>query len=206
MRIDWVIRCGGGGGGGPPLFFGFDRLWALVSRYFSLIQNTAVIGFGAKGVFSSIATKKVTTNAKKFQKLERIQRAFARIHSLAYVAVGVLGALEAMHQYSWIHLGQMLPLVSFASNGLFLYACLYALEKNIELYKQTEKIENASGEDAATRLKKISSVLGIVSNIGYICSIFCSLYPPTQAAALILAMLSIVVGSVKFVYELRECN
>lgn len=175
-----------------------NALCQFAKTRFLLLQNAFMVGYGIKEFFLDRRAAKNLPCRGSIEKIEQLRKHFLSIHGLTYIAVGVLGALEAMDQYAWLSLGQALPAITFGSAGLFLYGCLYALEYYTKIYKEAVALEKSAGHEKQARALKISSTLGILNSLGYLASIFFALYPPTQAIALLLATFSIFVGTVNF--------
>lgn len=194
------------------------RVYQLSLKHFSLLQSGFVAGFGLKevlidfipGALKIPPEKKQNTfkliedrvaECKPLHNIEAINKEFSLVHGCLYFGCGVSGAIEAANQLSWLDLGAAASVFKYMTAGFFLYANLYSLEQNINLYFQAELLEKEEKHQALAASVKISSVLGILNNLGYIVLSICSLFPTDEILYLIIACLAIFVGCLKIIYD-----
>ncbi|NGX41778.1 MAG: hypothetical protein K940chlam7_00050 [Chlamydiae bacterium] len=192
------------------------KIYELTLHYFNMLQNLVVVAFGGKEMLADFVSTVVKAKGRTSPDIDRgdfysphvrkVQNAlteFSLIHGLFYLGSGIAGAGAATHELQWLNLGLAYPVFQYVSSGLFLYVNLFSLEKNIQIYYHAHKMaETATGEKLsfANRLK-LSAVMGIINNIGYVLATLFTFFPGTYVAAIVLACFSIFVGSVKIIYD-----
>lgn len=173
-------------------------------KHFSLAQNGLLIGFGVKDFADYVPARathlKGHENAQ-VHKVHEVMAAYSLVHGIFYVAAGVIGAAACMHDLSWLNLGPALPFAQYVGAGLFFYVNLFSLQQNIKLFSLAQKLAKEGKFPALANRLRISAVLGIINNIGYIFATILSFFSGTLTVAIILGCFAFFVGTLKIIYD-----
>ena len=187
-----------------------ERVFSLTLKYFGLLQSAGVLGFGLQEIGlgylpvkwgwnvkaeTSFGSQKIQ-NQQQVKNIQGIQAEQSGVHGLFYLGSGALCTLGEMEAASWLKLGGLGPDLIQSGWTLFLFANLFSLDQNLKLYNEADKLGGTLGH----RLK-VSAILGMINNLGYVIGTLCSFFQGTMAVAIILALLAIMAGTVKFFYD-----
>ncbi len=178
------------------------RVFKYAMGCFGLVQNGSMIAYGVEEVAVGYLPSKFQSNNQKvaqspqLKKIEKIKADQYGIHGVAYIASGILGTLGGLESYKLLSMGGFGPSLETAGWSLFLFANLYALERNIKIYQEAEKLGGTLGYRY-----QVSAILGMVNALGYIFATLFTVIPGTQMVALALALLAIFAGTIKFFYD-----
>lgn len=182
-----------------------ERVWKLTLKYFNLIQAAGVLGFGAQEYGLGFLPTDINWKKEQDDKLhtlnpvkniKAIQAEQCGVHGLLYLGSGVLCTAGELEAANFIDLGGAGPALLKSGWTLFLFANLFSLEQNIKLYHAALKVGGTLGH----RLK-VTAILGMINNLGYVLGTIFSFFPPTTAIAIALAILAIMAGTIKFFYD-----
>lgn len=179
-----------------------ERVFQLTLKHFGLMQSTSVFGFGLQEIGLEYLSANRNTDVfserdqQQIRNIKKIQAKQTLVHGLCYLGSGVLCTLGEMERVSWLNLDGTGN--AFIQSGwtLFLFANLFSLDQNIKLYHAASRFEGTFGH----RLK-MSAILGMISNLGYVVGTIFSFFEGTAAIAIFLAVLSMMTGTVKFFYD-----
>ena len=187
-----------------------QRVFSLTLKYFGLLQSVGVLGFGLQEIGlgylpvkwgwnvkaeTSSGSQKIQ-NQQQVKNIQGIQAEQSGVHGLFYLGSGALCTLGEMEAASWLKLGGLGPDLIQSGWTLFLFANLFSLDQNLKLYNEADKLGGTLGH----RLK-VSAILGMINNLGYVIGTLCSFFQGTMAIGIILAILAIMAGTVKFFYD-----
>lgn len=182
-----------------------ERVWKLTLKYFGLIQAVGVLGFGAQEFGLSFLPNAIQWRNKPDDRMQdlaalrnitAIQTEQSGAHGLLYIGSGVLCTAGELEVANLVDLGGSGPALLKSGWTLFLFANLFSLEQNIKLYHAAMKIEGTLGH----RLK-VTAILGMINNLGYVLSTIFSFFPAMTAISITLAILAIMAGTIKFIYD-----
>lgn len=187
-----------------------QRVFLLTKKYFGIMQSAGVFGFGLQEIGLGYLPVKWSWNKENssendVQKIQShrlikdikgIQAEQSGVHGLFYLGSGALCTLGEMEGANLLNIGGVGPSIIQSGWTLFLFANLFSLDQNIKLYSTASKLGGTLGH----RLK-VSAILGMINNLGYVISTVCSFFQGTMAIAVILALLAILAGTIKFFYD-----
>lgn len=172
-------------------------------RYFGLLQACGMSCFGIIEIAAGCSSRKLNCRALKESmsaglmkgaiKIQKILSDLSLMHGLFYFASGALCAVGELELNQWINIGGMGARCIQFGWTFFLFANLFALEQNLKLYHSASQLK----QPINSRLQ-LSAALGIMNNLGYVCSTVFSIFNGTLALAIVLGALVIVSGTIKF--------
>lgn len=192
------------------------RIYQLTIEHFTLLQNSFLAGFGVKELLIDFLPQHLNSkpemrtftligspeaSSKEFTRLKAINKEFSLVHGMLYLNCGTAGMLDALHEMGYVNFSSHEPLFNYMASGLFLFVNLYSLEKNIELYLQADLLGEDEKYDKLKNSLKISSVLGILNNLGYITVSLFSFFPMDEIFYLVLVCATIFAGCFKILYD-----
>lgn len=208
------------------------RVYDLAAHYFQILQSIGLISYAAKEILIDYLplSKGMRVSNKRDPILHRVgfredifvrqisDKHFKNIHDIKashflgqgilYGSAGILSLGASLHGLHYIALGAALPFFHYGGLSLFLFGCLFSLERHIRIYQEANLMEDASvGEshELAKRIK-ISAILGMVSDISYIVLTAFSLFGGGFAPYIVFACLAIFSIALKNIYDFFFLN
>lgn len=190
------------------------RLSTIASNYFGLGQGVFFLGYGAKelvvdGIIQGRKIKPLDVNASRYsQVIHKIRCAFVKVfkvHGALYVLSAIAWVGAELDKLNFINLGQSLPYVKSVSNILFLGACSLAIGYQIAVLKDAvdlSKHGNVAQKHMAKCLK-VSCIMGIIGNMGYIAAVGGMMFGGPVAASAILGFVAVLIGCVRLYYDYK---
>lgn len=182
-----------------------ERVCILTLKYFNLMQAVGVLGFGAQEYALGFLPTSINwkseqddkiSNLSAVKEVRAIQAGQSGVHGLLYLGSGLLCTAGELEAVNLVGLGGAGPALLKSGWTLFLFANLFSLEQNIKLYHAAKKVDGTLGH----RLK-VTAILGMANNLGYVLGTLFSFFPQTTALAISLAILAVIAGSIKFFYD-----
>lgn len=126
---------------------------------------------------------------------------YLQTHGSFLLGSGVCTGLDVLHKWEFINLGSLLKVFQGIGSFLFLYANVFALEKNINQYESLrQKISDHQPSPHEKWLLR-GALAGILSNLGYITATAAAVFGAATAIALLIGVISACFGNLKILYD-----
>lgn len=209
------------------------RVYDFVAYYFQALQSLGLIGYAAKEIlidYHNLSNRPRSNNEPAFnlhrvefrkdifvpkvarhhfKSIQDIKAAHFLGQGILYGASGVLSLAASLDRLNYLALGAALPIFHYGGWGLFLFACLFSLERHIRIYQEAKNMEGAStgeiNEKLAKRIK-LSAILGMISDISYIFITAFSIFSAGFAFYIIFGCFAIFSIALKNIYDFFFLN
>lgn len=189
-----------------------EKIFRMVLPYFKTSSSLYFLGYASKELCFDVNLETESSLSSKInqcrettlpdtQSLAAI-RDFSIAHGVLFIGTGVCTALEALHEFSLINLGNAHSPIAWTGTGLFLFANMVSLQQNLAIFKQASEMSLATEQDkqqAETMLR--SAILGMISNLGYITATSIAILGAPTAIAVIIGCISAFFGSLKILHD-----
>lgn len=197
----------------PPLVL---KVSNLIRPYFLLGQNAAVLAFGIKELtWDQKAFQDVDLALIRSEKIKLFGRNFflnfkcwigpfnhSHIHGGLYIASGVCGAFDYAIRALGLPFELVANFLSWAGQATFALANIFSITYYSHVfYKSFCQPATTAVEQEALKRIRLSAVLGIINNLGYLTAALLSAFGGPVTMALVFGGVALLTGCIKILFD-----
>jgi hypothetical protein len=175
-------------------------LVALVATpQFRLLQGLGICSYGFKEVFydsykcHQLAKSPCVKTRTKWQAAHK----FFLNHGALFAGCGIAGTAVALHYLEAISAGPMLSVLKHLDLGLFLAACVVALQHNVKEYQRAKEFD----DNLQAQVHKNSAILGIISSLNYMIWSSLLFFEFSSALTFVFCAIGLLTGCWKILFD-----